>query len=268
MKISAFIVAYNEERHIERCLKSLVSAVDEIILVHDGECRDKTLEIAKRYKVKTFVEQHKGLRELHQIFALKQCKYEWVLQIDADEFLSKELHQQIKKLVQDKDVDGYSFVWKLWDGKKYITQNTPHKNILFRKSKMYYFAFPGKDSGTYGNLLKSSLVLEHKPLYNNYTLNKFNTKWKKWIKVHAQFFYNQKFEHYNCTPEILESFNQSIVKQKKYAKPYFAPAWILQSIVVSMFRHNYWKSFRTWKVAFLQGLYGFYLCLYIWKYRK
>ena len=53
-KISAFIVAYHEENLIERCLRSLVDVVDEIIVVHDGPCLDKTIKIAQKYTSKVF----------------------------------------------------------------------------------------------------------------------------------------------------------------------------------------------------------------------
>lgn len=268
MKVSAFTIVYNEEKHIERCLKSLDGVVDEIVLVHDGECNDDTLEIAKKYKARIFIQEHKGMREFHQVFALEQCKHEWVLQIDADEFLSKDLRSNLHKLIQKDDVDAYAFVWPLWDGKRYFTKNFPFKKALFRKSKMYYFSFPGKDSGSYGHLENSKYLLEHRPTYNNYTLKSFRNKWMKWIKVHAEFFYHKEYEQYNCNEEIITEYKNKITMQKKYAKPILTPLWMIQSIVMAMFRHGYWKSLKTWKVAFLQGLYGFYLCIYIWGYRR
>lgn len=268
MKISAFTIVFNEEKHIERCLKSLTGVIDEIVLVHDGECNDKTLEIAKKYNAKILVREHMGMMEFHKKFAIESCKNEWVLQIDADEFLSKELQKQIRKLVMDDSADAYAFVWQLWNGKKYFTHKSPYKNVLFRKSKMYYFCFPHVECNTYGKLKKSNLLIEHRPFYNNYTLNSFRRKWLKWIKVHAKFFYRDKFDTYNCDERVLIKFQESIDKQKKYANPVLAPLWMIQSIVVSMLRHGYWKSFSTWKVALLQGLYGYYLCIYIWKYRK
>jgi glycosyltransferase involved in cell wall biosynthesis len=268
MKISAFLVIYNEEKHLKRCLESLEDVVDEIIVIHDGKCSDKSLGIAKDFGAKVFTQEHRGMREFHQVFAIEQCMYDWILQIDADEFLSIELKNEIRNLVKVKDVDAYSFVWPLWNGNKYITKNFPYKKILFRKDKMYYFSFPGKDPGTYGNLVQSPLVLEHQPLYNNYTFNRFKSKWMKWIDVHAKFFYREEYDTYNCNKDVLKRFESSISKQRKYAHPILAPLWMIQSTIVSMFRHGYWKSLGTWKVAFLQGLYGYYLCVYIWKYRK
>jgi hypothetical protein len=47
--VSACLVLRNEEAVVERCLRSLEGVVEEIVLVHDGECEDRTLEIAERH---------------------------------------------------------------------------------------------------------------------------------------------------------------------------------------------------------------------------
>ena len=54
MKISAVIITYNEERNIERCLKSLEGVADEIIVV-DSFSTDRTAEICRNFGV-NFVE--------------------------------------------------------------------------------------------------------------------------------------------------------------------------------------------------------------------
>ena len=43
--VSACLVVRNEGKMIDRCLRSLAAVADEIVLVHDGECEDDTLEI-------------------------------------------------------------------------------------------------------------------------------------------------------------------------------------------------------------------------------
>ena len=55
-KISAVIMAFNEEKNIERCLKSL-AFVDEIIVV-DNSSLDKTVEIAKKYTKNVFTQKN------------------------------------------------------------------------------------------------------------------------------------------------------------------------------------------------------------------
>lgn len=180
--ISAYLVVYHEEKVIERCLKSLVGVVNEIIVIHDGPCLDKTMEIAKKYTNHVFEKEHKGISELHRIDILQKCHFPWVIQMDADEFLSEELKEKLPTLIKGKEIDAYAFLWKVWNGKKYLTKNFPFKTILFRKEKMGYITFPGRDPFTYGKKKNESLILEHQPNYNNYTIDVFQKKWYPWIK--------------------------------------------------------------------------------------
>lgn len=114
MKISAVIVTLNEEKNIERCLKSL-SFVDEIVLVDDGS-NDKTVEIAKKYTEKIFEHKSEGYVEPARNFAIEKAKGPWILIIDADEEIPASLKDELEKTAKSKDAD------VLW---------IPRKNILF-----------------------------------------------------------------------------------------------------------------------------------------
>lgn len=185
-RVSALIVVYNEENVIERCLESIFDVVDEIILVHDGPCKDKTLEIASKYTNKIFeMPENKGMCEAHYIFGFSKCSFDWVLKMDADEYLSDDLKKNIKNLAQNDKIDLYNFVWPIWNGKEYITNGWPYKGFLFRKSKIGFldkYHFPLSTVGTSSN---ADFVMEHKPLYNNYDPKIFKTKTIKWCKLQA-----------------------------------------------------------------------------------
>ena len=86
--ITAIILTYNEERHIKRCILSIKKFVKKIIIV-DSFSTDKTLEIAKKFKVKIY--KHKFINQAKQInWVLKTKKFHtnWILRIDADELRS------------------------------------------------------------------------------------------------------------------------------------------------------------------------------------
>lgn len=93
--ISACVICFNEERNIERCLKSLTFC-DEIILVDSGST-DSTLNMAKKYTDKIFTRDWSGYREQKQ-FALEQCSNKWILSIDSDEEISETLKLEIQSL--------------------------------------------------------------------------------------------------------------------------------------------------------------------------
>ena len=266
--ISAILVVYNEEKLIKRCLESLVDVVDEIILIHDGPCKDETLNIAKNYTNNIVIGNRKGMCEFHYIDALNMVQYEWVFRIDADEYLSKKLSGKLRSLIQTDTVDAYSFIWRIWNGDKYITNNSPRKRCLFRLTNVYYIEFPHNEFQTFGKLENSNLVLDHKPLYNNYSLNKVKDKWAKWAKVHAKYYFTEQINSYNCPIGITSQFRNRIKKQLTLAHILFCPLWFIYSTLKALIIRQYIKNIKTWKVAFFQGLYGWYLCRYIYQEKK
>lgn len=101
-KISAVVIAKNEEHQIEHCLKS-ISWLDEIIFV-DAESSDNTVNIASFFTAKVFIKKWEGFAEQKR-FGILQAENKWVLSIDADERLSSELKDEIINL--DFSADGY-----------------------------------------------------------------------------------------------------------------------------------------------------------------
>ena len=95
-KISAIIIAKNEENTIADCLDSL-SFCDEIILI-DNDSKDRTVEIAKMIGAKVFKYVSSDFAKIRN-FGLSQAKFDWVLYIDADERVTKELEGSIKAVI-------------------------------------------------------------------------------------------------------------------------------------------------------------------------
>jgi glycosyltransferase involved in cell wall biosynthesis len=106
-KISAVIITYNEERNIERCLKSLERVADEIVVV-DSFSTDGTPGICSRYNVKFVRNNFEGYIE-QKNFALTQASFPLVLSLDADEALSPELEKSILEVKEEWKCDGYYF---------------------------------------------------------------------------------------------------------------------------------------------------------------
>lgn len=104
-KISAVVIAYNEEKNIRRCLESL-SWADEIVLV-DSYSQDRTREIASAFTDKIYDVDCEGFGSKKE-FARSKATNDWILSIDADEVVSDRLREEIKRIVQKDDVlDGY-----------------------------------------------------------------------------------------------------------------------------------------------------------------
>lgn len=93
LPISLVIITLNEEAHIERCIQSASSFVDDIVVV-DSFSTDRTVEIAKACGARVFQEKWRGFGP-QKAFATEQAKNPWVLSLDADEAISKELAAEI-----------------------------------------------------------------------------------------------------------------------------------------------------------------------------
>ena len=105
-KISCVIITKNEERNIERCLKSVAEVVDEIIVV-DSFSTDRTKEICEKYKVQFVQTEWKGYAETKN-YGNSLVKFEYILSIDADEMLSDQLQTEIRSLKKSGELaDGY-----------------------------------------------------------------------------------------------------------------------------------------------------------------
>ncbi len=99
MKLSIALATYNEEENIGRCLEAVKDLGEEIVIV-DGSSTDKTVEIAKKYGAKVTVTDNPPLFHINKQKALDLCRSEWILQLDADEVVTKELAQEIKKTLK------------------------------------------------------------------------------------------------------------------------------------------------------------------------
>jgi glycosyltransferase involved in cell wall biosynthesis len=108
--VTAVLVVRNEERMLGRALESLRGAVDELVVVHDGPCDDRTLDIAAAHGARIFVRPFAGFCEAHFEFARAEARGAWLLQLDADERLTPELARAIPALVRGA-VDGYTVEW-------------------------------------------------------------------------------------------------------------------------------------------------------------
>jgi len=103
MNVSVVVVAKNEEKYIERCLKQLKDQTlkPEIIVV-DGHSTDRTFSIAKRYADKVVKDNKKGVADARNI-GWKIAKYNIIAYCDADCIPPKDWVENISKLM-DRNV--------------------------------------------------------------------------------------------------------------------------------------------------------------------
>jgi glycosyltransferase involved in cell wall biosynthesis len=97
VKISAVIITFNEEANIARAIES-VSWVDEILVI-DSHSTDKTREIAASLGARVIERDWRGFSEQKQ-FGTDAAANEWILCIDADEWVSEGLRDEIRSVTE------------------------------------------------------------------------------------------------------------------------------------------------------------------------
>lgn len=84
--ISLCMIVKNEERCLERCLKSVQNIVSEIIIVDTGST-DRTVEIAQQFTDKIYTFEWINDFAAARNFAIEHASGDYILQLDADEYL-------------------------------------------------------------------------------------------------------------------------------------------------------------------------------------
>lgn len=106
-KISIVVSAYNEEKNIKDCLRSVKDLADEIIVV-DNSSFDKTASIAKEYTKRVYSQVNDpGKIDLQKNFGFSKATGDWILSLDADERVTEDLAQEIKSAVESDSFNGY-----------------------------------------------------------------------------------------------------------------------------------------------------------------
>jgi len=134
-KLSAIIIARNEEKEIRQCLESVAWA-DEIVLV-DSESTDRTVEIARQFTDRVESRPFEGFTSQKQ-YATDLATGPWVLNIDADERVTPELREEIERVVDSDDShDGYTLPRLTWYAGAFVRNAWfPDRKLrLFRKEK-------------------------------------------------------------------------------------------------------------------------------------
>jgi glycosyltransferase involved in cell wall biosynthesis len=105
MKISAVIIAFNEESNIADAIGS-VDWADEVLVI-DSESTDATRDIAAGLGVRVIVEKWRGFAKQKQ-FAVEQAVNDRIFSLDADERVSEPLKKEMLRIRDlDRVADGY-----------------------------------------------------------------------------------------------------------------------------------------------------------------
>lgn len=102
------VVVRNEEEGLRQLLELCAPNVDEVVVVHDGRCRDGSLKVARQFKARVHVGRLYKHAAPHRRVALALTESDWVFTCDPDEEPESRLVEDLRTLVNRPDVMAYT----------------------------------------------------------------------------------------------------------------------------------------------------------------
>ncbi|MFL2848460.1 MAG: glycosyltransferase family 2 protein [Coraliomargaritaceae bacterium] len=136
--LSVFYIVKDEEQRLAESLEKAVQVADEIIVLDSGST-DRTIEIAESFGAKVFFKEWQGFAK-QKADASELCKNKWLLNLDADEILSDELIENIKKTLKREDLLEYAGFMINW---RYVPPVSGHPLRYIPDN--FYFRFYHKE---------------------------------------------------------------------------------------------------------------------------
>lgn len=181
IRLSVALATFNEEENISKCLESVKDIADEIVIV-DGTSLDRTVEIAKSFGAKVIVRENPPNFHINKQKAIDACIGEWILQMDADEVVSKELSEEIEKIVMDENVDenGFWMPRKNYFLGRFLMKGGQYPDYTVRLYRRGKGELPQKDVHEQAVIEGKVGYLKHALLH--YPYKDFDAYYKKWMR--------------------------------------------------------------------------------------
>lgn len=230
VKLSAVIITFNEEEHLEKCLRSLVDVADEIVVV-DSFSTDNTRSICEKYDVNFIEQSFLGYKE-QKNFAVEKATYDHILSLDGDEALSDELIRSVQNLKENWDKKGY-----------YVNRRNNYAGYWVRHSHWY----PDRKLRLF---IKGEGEWKGINPHDSYELRPPHKAGK--IKGDILHWIYRDFTEHNQKVDKFSSISAKayfdLGKRSSIGKIIFRPSWA------------FFKAYFL-KLGFLDGLYGWVICL-------
>ena len=249
--ITAIILTYNEEKHIERCLLSVKNTAKRIIII-DSYSTDNTLNILKKHNVEIL--QNKFITHSKQLsWGIENAtiKTNWILRLDADEVLTKALIKKVSEILKSypSEISGITMNRQLiFLGKKInFGVGFPHATLrIWKNGKGKY-----DDSWIDEHVIVDGKIIHIDEDIIDENLNNLN--W--WINKHKSYAIREAI-NFLLTKNILKQYGSNIDnfshlnKKKMKSRIYYKLPVILRPLILFLYSYFF-------RLGFLNGWQGF-----------
>ncbi|WP_310830508.1 tetratricopeptide repeat-containing glycosyltransferase family 2 protein [Paenibacillus pedocola] len=134
--LSLAMIVKNESEKIGRCLQSVRSIVDEIVVVDTGST-DNTKQIASSFGARIFDFSWGDDFSAARNYALEQCNGDWILVLDADDRITKASREEIDDFICNNDAIGRIRITNSFDFDGELRESQANVTRLFPKGSFY-----------------------------------------------------------------------------------------------------------------------------------
>ncbi len=132
LDLTVIILTFNEEKHIERCIKSVLNIASEVIII-DSYSVDRTVDIATKLGARVIQNPFSNhAKQLNFGLDTANITTEWVMKMDADEYLSEELCSEVNNMAIDPNVNGLYVKRRVYFLDKWIKHGGYYPTWLLR----------------------------------------------------------------------------------------------------------------------------------------
>lgn len=167
MKISVIILAKNEEKYLDQCLRQFVNFADEIVY-GDMESTDNSISIARKYTDKIINFSQTDYLDFTKTKLCEHASGDYILVVDADEIFPVPLLKQLREIAVDNKADVVNIPRQIYVfGQKVLGMQWQHDMVerFFKKGCLTYSQFHHTKPEITGRLLildrKSEINIIH-----------------------------------------------------------------------------------------------------------
>lgn len=253
--ITLIILTYNEEKHIERCIRSAKSVVDKIIVV-DSLSTDNTVALSRSLGAEVYENKWPGSQALQFNWALDHVdiESEWILRLDADEYLLPALAKEITEKIPNvpEDINGIYLKRRVFFMDKWVRYGGYYPTSILRIWRVGHGRFERRWMDEH-LIMKPGKTMKFKHDFVDANLN--DLTW--WIEKHNHYATREAAEILNYKYHFLKeaSIGSKLITNQDHYRRWFKEGVFLKLPVF----------FRTWlyfiyryffRLGFLDGTKG------------
>jgi glycosyltransferase involved in cell wall biosynthesis len=255
LDISVIILTYNEELHIYRCIENIKSIAKDIFIV-DSFSNDQTIEIARNMGALIYQNKWENNHAKQFNWALDNLpiKTKWVLRLDADEYLTNELIEELKIKMPNLDDDISGIILK----RRYFFLERWIRNGLYPVKLLRIFVYGrGRCESRWMDehiQLFDGKILEFKNDFIDDNLN--SIEW--WVNKHNNYATREAIDLLDMEYDIF-GFSKNDFKKKigiqANKKRNYKHLYMRLPLFIRAFIYFFYRYFT--RLGFLEGARGF-----------